>query len=266
MVLLHHEDGGGGDPVVLIHGFSGDATDWDYTVAHLIHRYRTIAIEMRGHGRSPAPSEPGGYTIEQMADDAWETLATLRPPPFHLVGHSMGGGVAQVMALARPGPVRSLTLVDSIAEARPPDAMAFFDEAAVIVRQRGMAGLVEWSAANFDPPDRPLPPGELERGRRRLAEMAPEGYLGSARALQRWPAVTDRLGELRMPTLIVVGEHDSEAMQRDSAVLAARIGHAGLAQIPRSGHTPHREQPEAFNAALAEFLRQVGDESTDAAH
>src|SRR5947209_4904814 len=108
---LFYDVRGAGAPLLLLAGFSCDHTHWSPVAARLAAEYRVIRLDNRGVGRSSAPDGP--YTTRQMADDAAGLLDHLGLAPVHLAGHSMGGQIAQELALARPGLVRSLMLLAS---------------------------------------------------------------------------------------------------------------------------------------------------------
>lgn len=253
-MLLHHESHGTGDGVLLVHGFGGDITDWDFVMPSLAEAYRVIAIDLRGHGASGAPSAAGGYTLAEMADDVWETLdaAGVRAP-LAIAGHSMGGGIAQLMTLARPERVRSLVLVDSIGEAFTADMGAAMLRLIALAEQAGLGAVANFLDATAPRPEW-IPPEERERDRDRLRRSGVIGYVASTHALLRWPGIDARLRQLSIPALVVVGEHDAEYMQQSAALLVEAIASATLVSIEGAGHVPQRERHEAFLAALRGFL------------
>ncbi|HYR96314.1 MAG TPA: alpha/beta hydrolase [Candidatus Binatus sp.] len=116
---LYYEEHGSGDPLLLIMGLAADSTAWMFQVPDFAKRYRTIVFDNRGVGRSSKP--PGPYTIHQMADDAAALLETLGVQRAHVVGVSMGGMIAQELALRHPARVRGLVLSCTYPE---PDAQA----------------------------------------------------------------------------------------------------------------------------------------------
>lgn len=105
--------GHAGDALVLLHGFTGDVTDWRHQVEDLAREHRLLAMDHRGHGRSGAPPDRTSYTIERMAEDVLLLADCLGLERFHLVGHSMGGFIAQEIALRMPERLLSLVLEDT---------------------------------------------------------------------------------------------------------------------------------------------------------
>jgi len=118
-VALHADDGGAGDgvPVVLLHSLAGDARQWEAQLAHLRTTRRAVALDWRGHGRSPAAPD-GGWRVEDMAEDVAAAADRLGLERFVLVGHSAGGAVAIAFAGAHPERVAGLLLLDAAGDSR----------------------------------------------------------------------------------------------------------------------------------------------------
>ena len=112
-ISLYYELHGDGAPLLLVHGYTGDITDWRFQVAEFSRTHRVLVFDHRGHGRSDAPADRASYTIEQMADDVEAMADRVGFARFHLLGHSMGGAVVQEVALRSPERLLSLTLHDS---------------------------------------------------------------------------------------------------------------------------------------------------------
>src|SRR5262245_40011231 len=110
---LYFETRGSGEPLLLLAGFACDHAIWSPLLPALAARYQVVLLDNRGVGRSSAPDSP--YSILQMADDAAAVLDTIGAGQAHVAGHSMGGQIAQELALARPDTVRSLLLLSSCA-------------------------------------------------------------------------------------------------------------------------------------------------------
>lgn len=245
---------GSGPPLVLVHGFGGDRSDWDMLVPALIEQHRVLAVDVRGHGRSPAPSAAAGYDLSEMAADVWETVdAAALDSPVTILGHSMGGGIAQLMALARPDDVAALVLIDSVGEALPAESREYFGRLIDLAVRDGMGALADWLDANTPWPEW-ISEDERLRDRERLRTTDRTGYVASAKALLAWRGVDPRLAELHVPTLILVGEWDSEYMQRSAALLVDAIPGAELLSIASAGHTPQRENPDVSLRAITTFL------------
>ncbi|MFQ6019963.1 MAG: alpha/beta fold hydrolase [Dehalococcoidia bacterium] len=256
-------------PVLLIHGHSTDLRLWDYQVPALLKaRFRVVRYDVRGHGRSLIP--PSGYTWEEYAADLGDLLDRInvdRPvteslsiDAVHLVGASMGGGIALQYALDHPQRVLSLTLIDSALPgfSYSPEFTAQVEALVEAVRSEGPRKAFErlWlSQPLFDGvrrfPDRFAALREMV-----LAYPAADYRPGALPAGYR-PTVIDRLAEVRAPALVIVGERDIADFQLIAGLLAENLPDARKLVLPDCGHLPPLEAPEALNAALVAFLREA---------
>lgn len=258
---LHYIAAGHGAPVVLLAGFGGDHLSWGLQFPAFRARHRTIAIDNRGCGRSSAPDVP--YTTRLMAADTIGVLDHLGIEAAHLVGVSLGGMIAQEIALAHPARVLSLQLHATAGRADP--YLSVLLETWRLVRAQLGREMVQQSMALW------LFGRRSFAERPRLIEMlmrqatihpyAP-GEVGFAR--QGEAVVThdalDRLGTITCPTLITAGEDDVLVPPRFARELADRISHAGLHIIPDAGHMWCWETPEAFNGLSLDFLAKQGQQ------
>src|SRR5262249_46779144 len=114
---IHYRDTGGDDfPLVLAHGFTGNSRNWAMTIPAFRERFRIISPDHRGHGLSDRPEDVAAYDLDLMADDLYRLLQSVDVSSCYLVGHSMGGMIAQILTLAHPEVVKALVLVDTAAE------------------------------------------------------------------------------------------------------------------------------------------------------
>jgi pimeloyl-ACP methyl ester carboxylesterase len=247
---IHYElHGTAGPPVVLVHGYTGDVSDWRHQIADLAPDHRVLVMDQRGHGRSSAPRDRASYTIERMADDVAALLDAVAFERFHLVGHSMGGMVAQELALRAPERLLSLVLEDTgpdFAVGRIDAVRKLFAERLRVAEEQGMAAVADLPS----PPRPPHHPRErAEQERARLAAMSLDGFAGGWQALCEWPGTRDRVDAIRTPTLVVYGELDVMVVA-GSQWLAENVPGAAVEKIPEAGHSPQFERPDLFNAAL----------------
>jgi len=242
-------------PVLLVMGWGGDHTGWALQLAALVATHRAIALDNRGAGQSGAPDEP--YTIPQMADDAVGLLDALGVSAAHVCGASMGGMIAQEIALRHPDRVLSLQLHCTLA--RPDAYGSLLVES--LLRVRAREDREEWARA--------LLPWVISRAtaagrpdfvklmlQRTLDNPYPTSHVGLRRQAEAIGAhdTLDRLGTIKTPTLITVGEDDILVPPAFSREIHARIPGAELVTIPGAGHVHFLEQPDAFNAAMLGFL------------
>jgi pimeloyl-ACP methyl ester carboxylesterase len=256
---LHGESG---DPLVLVHGYTGDITDWRHQVPAFSPSFRVLIADNRGHGRSDAPGDRSAYTVEQMTADLKALVDELGFERFHLLGHSMGGAIAQEFAIANSERLISLTLHDttnSFAVVGTNSALAVWRDYRFGVAERDGMRAVSQLTSPFPPPPH-MPLDRLEEVKERLAVMSVDAFIGAWDGLVSWQGAETRAAAITAPTLIIYGDIDTQFMIDGSRSLAAVIAGAELAVIPESGHHPQFERPELFNAALGAFLNRVSGE------
>jgi 3-oxoadipate enol-lactonase len=243
-----------GEAVVFLHGLGGCWRDWQPQLDALHDRYRCVVVEHRGHGRSEATS--GALSIELFAADVLGVCAALGVERAHVVGLSMGGMIAQHVALAAPHLVRTLVLCDTVA-AFPSFVADGFRDYARGVRDDGhpdSRGVVpEFSPAWSQHALRER--AAVVRDNQRETEGTdPELWCRAALAVADHD-VTARLGEITAPTLLVWGREDG-LVPVDLMAPPLRDGIAGarLEVLDDAGHLCNLDQPEAFTALLTDFF------------
>jgi 3-oxoadipate enol-lactonase len=244
-------DGAVDAPVLLLsNGLAADLSMWDAQIPFLAAHYRTLRYDNRGHGDTPA--SPGPYSIDLLASDVVDLLDHLAIRQVHFVGMSLGGTVGWMLAASYPERIRSLMLCDTPIEAAP----EVWATRITTALARGMEPLVEptlerWLTASF----RATSPVVTEQVRRMIRRTSPVGYAGCAAAIQSM-RLTALLPHIKAPTLVIVGEEDAATPPAMAERLAASIPGAELVVIKGAAHLPNIEQPEAFNAAIGDFLRR----------
>lgn len=256
---VHYLEAGGGHPVVLLHGWAAFKEIWWGTLRALEPHYHGIAIEWPGHGRTPASQ--GITLLTDLADLVVRSCAALGLSEITVVGHSMGGRVAALLALLQPDLVRRLVLVDA---ALDPAHIAFY------ARRMLELNAVQRSVVMSQ---------RIGRGVGRLLQPAPHDHRGGfvrpylrrayyngladpqmlhsyATALYA-ESLDTRLPEIQQPTLVVSGEHDPLVLPRQARRAAELIPNAQLQIIPRALHTPMDDRPAAFYRVLLDFLATV---------
>jgi 3-oxoadipate enol-lactonase/3-oxoadipate enol-lactonase/4-carboxymuconolactone decarboxylase len=259
------EAGGGGRPLLLVHGFAGakeDFTDWLDPLAS--KGWHAVAYDQRGHGQSGDPATEEDISLAVLGDDLLALADALGWGRFVLLGHSMGGMVAQLVALRAPERLRALVLMDT--GHGPPDGI---DQSTValgaeVVRQGGMAGLVEAQrAAGPSPLETPAHlrlvgqrPEYGEWCEAKTLAASPEMWLAISGEIVKQPDRLEALAALRLPVLVMVGEQD-RAFLRQSQAMAAAIPGARLAIVRDGGHSPQFESSDEWWLALTTFLEEV---------
>lgn len=253
--IYFERHGESGEPLVLVHGYTGDITDWRHQLPAFSPTHRVLIFDLRGHGRSQASADRASYSVEQMADDTEALVAEVGFDRYHLLGHSMGGAIVQEIALRSPARLISLTLEDTsyrFALGRNEQIARWTAMRHRLAEEQGMEAVAAL------PPVAPTPP-HLTAERQaetnaRLARMSPDAFIGAWKhALEDWPGTEDRASRIAAPTLVVCGDLDV-GLVGASKTLAALIPGAELAMIADAGHSPQFECPDAFNAALRRHL------------
>lgn len=256
MRTRHRLEGPAGAPVVTLSHPLGAALEiWDDHVPALSRRYRVLRYDTRGHGGSEVP--PGPYTLEQMAGDVVALHDSLGIGRSHVVGMSMGGLVAMALALARPERVQSLVLCDTTA-CYGPGLRGMWEERIRVAETQGMTeDLVESTMAIwFSPAFLDAGKARVDRVRAMLRNTDPRGYAAAIRAIG-FVDLTDRIGAIRCPALVVVGEDDPGTTPAMARVIAERIPGARLHVLPGGRHAAIVERAEEFNRLLIEFLERA---------
>lgn len=251
---LYYEVAGDGPPLLLLHGLGSSSADWALQIPVFAARYRVIALDLRGHGRSQDGAR--SYTIAQLADDVAALLGQLNQPPAHVVGLSLGGCAAQLLALRHPECVRSLVLVNTFARLRP-DGLQSTGRLARRVwlfATAPMPVVAEYVAAGLFP--KPEQRAIYAEAVARLSRNRKRPYLASLRAIAGFD-VRSQLGRLRCPTLVICGDRDRTVPRAAIKALSRGIPGARFALIEDSGHATPYDQPEAFNRLVMGFIEGV---------
>lgn len=251
--MYYEQHGTGGEPLVLVHGYTGDVSDWRHQIADFAPTHRVLVMDHRGHGRSGAPADRDGYTVERMADDVEALVAHVGLDRYHLVGHSLGGMVAQEIALRSGERLLSLTLEDTsydFAIGRNETVRRLVDARLRLAEEQGMEAVARLPGP---PPPPHQTPERIAEERARLARMAVDGFAGAWQALCRWPGTETRAHAIRTPTLVIHGELDAVLIP-GSTWLAETIPGARLEVVPEAAHCPQYERPDVFDAALRRHL------------
>lgn len=241
-------------PVLLLHGLGADGESWYYQIQALVEAgFRPIAPDLPGFGASPAPLYR--WTIPSVAEELADLLSTLTEGPVDVVGISLGGAIAQQLALDTPEKVRKLVLMNTFACLRPKHAneWMYLLRRFVIANLRGakaQAQAVAW---------RIFPGADQAELRQILVEKIqhadPKVYRFAMRSLALFD-VRRKLKHIRMPVLVISGENDTTVPLINQEVLVRGIEGAVHILIPDANHAVIADQPDLINQALLSFLCQ----------
>lgn len=260
------EAGAGQSPLLLVHGFTGakeDFTPWLDRLA--ASGWHAVAPDLRGHGASSKPEQETAYSFETMADDVLGLADALGWDRFVLLGHSMGGMVAQVLACKAPSRLDGLILMDTAHGPLRNLDPELVQAAVAVVRSQGMDALASILAERQGPLETAAhrrlineQDGYAEFCDRKLRATSPALYAAMAPAFL---SAADRLDSLRtlpesLPVLVIAGELDQPFIA-PSKRMAVGVGKGVLEIIPNAGHCPQFENSDAWWQALSSFLATV---------
>ena len=255
---IHYELSGEGEPLLFIHGLGSSIQDWESQIPYFTERYRVVALDLRGHGKSDKP--PGPYSSKLFADDIAALMKSIGLGPAHVVGLSLGGFIACQLAVDRGELVRTLVVVNSVPDL-PRETLRdrFRIRSTILLRQLivrffGMRALGRFLSKKLFPRD------DQEELRQtviaRWAENDKHAYLSSLATVPTWN-LEHRLNSITCPTCLISGEHDFFPLELKEAY-AQKMPDARLVVIPNSGHCTPLDEPERFNEAVMRFLSKRG--------
>jgi pimeloyl-ACP methyl ester carboxylesterase len=263
---LYVEEVGSGTPVVFVHEYAADYRTWEPQMRHFARSHRCVTYSQRGYPPSDVPDDPGKYTQNLFRDDVIAVMDALKIDRAHVVGHSMGASTALHVGIHYPKRCLSVTaagcgygssadpkLVEESRAASRENAKMFAENTMADAAAKYGDGATRQAHKNKDP-----------RGYAHFIKMLSEhsslGHsLTMANLQAKRPTLWDMQADLKTfspPLLIVVGDEDDWCL--DASVFLRRTAPtAGLVVVPRTGHTLTSEEPEKFNAALAEFFAEA---------
>src|SRR5437016_3766487 len=246
-IRIYYEEHGRGDAVLLAYGIGGNAGMWEPNIRALSAGHRLLVWEPRGHARSDSPEDPRQVTFGHWVQDLRVLMDHVQLGRAIVGGLSLGGGIATRFTLAYPDRVRALVVIDSSSASGLPlgvDNIVMRAKSIEVTLAGGMAAMAEFAIAS-----NPNVSGRIKldpSARKEIFDyyrmLTPIGYANALRALLQMDYITDRLGEITVPTLLVCGDEDpSLGPMRE---IQKRIPHARFALLSLAGHFANRDQPE----------------------
>jgi pimeloyl-ACP methyl ester carboxylesterase len=253
-IELAYEVSGKGVPIVLLHGFPFDRTLWREQVEALRASYTVVAVDLRGHGETPAIVDAPA-TMEEMAEDVAALLDELRIERVVLGGLSMGGYVAFAFYRLFPERVRALLLADTRPQADTDEARLNREETATRALREGMTTIADTMLPKLLAPKTHAERPEIAaRVREMILHTDPQGAAAALRGMALRRDHTELLREIKCPTLIVVGSLDAITPPADAELMGREIHGSQLEVLAGAGHVSNLERPAEFNRALEKFL------------
>jgi pimeloyl-ACP methyl ester carboxylesterase len=262
-LTLAYEDTGHGPPVLFIHGYPLGRRMWRPQLEALLGNMRIIAPDLRGHGDSD--NLPGPYSVEIHADDCVDLLDGLEvDEPVIVCGISMGGYVALALQRIFPERVGGLVLVSTRATPESAEGKSKRNEAMATARDGGVSAIVDGMLPKlFSPKSIAQKQAVVRYVDQVMRKTSLEGVLGDLVALRDRPDAVSGLASIEVPALVIHGRDDQVIPLSEAEAMTAAIRGARLLVMDDTGHLPNLEQPQAFNAALRDFVRLVGVEDED---
>ncbi len=251
-IRIHVTEQGKGElAIVFLHYYGGSSRTWRFVMDELSSEYRTIATDHRGWGRSDAPQD--GYRIEDLANDAQGVIESLGLKHFVLVGHSMGGKTAQLLASRRLAGLKGVVL---IAPSPPSPMLLTQEQRAVIAGAYESRESVGWVIDNV------LTATKLSPEKRE--QVIEDSLRGAPQAKSAWPNIamlediTPNVGAINVPVLVISGELDQvDRIETLRAELLPRIAGSYLELLPGVGHLSPLEAPASVAAAIQRFVGEL---------
>lgn len=246
---------GAGPPIVLVHGLGYARWGWEPVVEDLATDHRVVLLDNRGIGASDVPAGP--YTTEEMAGDVLAVVDGLGASRVHLVGASLGGMVAQQVALQRPDVVERLVLVATtpggeVAHPIPAATLELIAQMPTMEPASALRAAVDNALGDVEGAAREDIIARVV-AHRMAAPQDPAGWQGQAHA-GTTHALGERVAAIAAPTLVLHGDRDAVVDPRNADVLGELLPHAEVVHVPAGGHLWFWEEPERFVAVLRAFL------------
>jgi len=253
-IEVNFEEAGQGFPLVLVHGLNGDLTGWSLVVPELAQHYRTVALDVRGHGGTSKPDQP--YSIKGFSEDLFEFLEKMRIPRAHLLGLSMGGAIAQQFALDHPEKVRSLVLVSTFSHVDPGAREAFQGLKKSLARGGYPAFFDEVLKLAFTPRFIAANPGPIAQLREKRIQINSPVAIGRATDACLAFDLKERISAITVPTLVVSGREDVFTPLHLAEQIHRSIRGSEWKVLEGTGHALYIEKAPEMAEAVLEFLKR----------
>jgi 3-oxoadipate enol-lactonase len=250
--------GDGPDTIVFSHGLLMSGEMFSEQISALSEHYRCISFDHRGQGKSSVTDS--GYDMDSLTEDAAKLISELACAPCHFVGLSMGGFVGMRLAIKHPNLLKSLTLMDTTADPEPPANKGPYRRLAWVGRWLGFRLVVRpvmkimFGHSFLNDPERKKLRKQCEAG---LIGLNRIGTYRAAHGVIEREGVYEQLGQIDLPTLILIGDEDVATPLSKSDRMHKAIRNSELVVIPRAGHSSSIEAPGEISDALRRFLSRI---------
>lgn len=261
---LHYESAGSGEPLLMLHGFTGSAENWRDVAGLLADRFSIFMVDLPGHGQTSTPDDVNCYTLAATSDRLARFIKTVVGQPAHVLGYSMGGRLALYLGIEHPNAVRSLVLESAspgLDSAEERAARIASDEAlAERIERGGVPTFVEeWEGLPLWASQRALPTAAQERLHLQRLRNSARGLALSLRGMGTGaqPSLWPQLANIRCPTWLIAGALDAKFVAINQRMAESIVG-SRLNIVPNAGHAVHLERPHAFSSTVREIVREAG--------
>ena len=248
---MSYEERGSGRPLVLLHGFPLDARIWERQLETFGDRFRVIAPDLPGFGRSASDQK---FTIKSLAEDVHQLLKQIGALPCALGGLSMGGYVALAFAKLCPRDLNALILIDTRAEGDTAEGKEKRNKMIELARGQGSRAVADQMFPNMVTAAHGADPSVGGKLRTIMEACPPRTIEHALLAMRDRPDFTSDLPSIGVPTLILVGANDAITPPPMAQAMHKAISRSKLVEIPDAGHMTPMEQPDAVNRAIRDFL------------
>lgn len=261
-LAYHYFRCGSGQPLLLLHGFSGSSQSWIDLANDLSTQREVIAIDLLGHGKSESPQTPDRYAIDRAAENIITIANQLDLKRFELLGYSMGGRLALYLSLHYPEKIKALVLESAspgiASKAERAQRLQWDYSLADSIEQEGIRSFVDyWERLPLFASQTAIPENRRTKLREQRLQNNALGLANSLRGMGTGsqPSLWAHLPELTIPTLLLCGELDEKYIQINQE-MAGSLPNAELVVVPNAGHNVHLERPEIYAAVVSNFLLQ----------
>lgn len=257
--LFYEEKGSGADVMLFSHGYLMDHTMYDHQIEAFKDEFRCIAYDQRGHGRSEAVTS--SYDLDAIVNDAIGLIEALNIAPVHFVGMSTGGFVGLRLALRRPELLKSLVLIDTSADVEEKSKLSQYNlllKTVNLVGWKPVIGRVMpilFYEVFLEDPNRQ---DEVKKWRSIITGHNVKAVTAFGKAIFARDSVTNQLGSIKVPSVVIVGKHDAATPSSYAQTMADRIHDTRMRVIPDAGHSSPVEKPRAVVEAMRTFYERVG--------
>lgn len=253
---LAFTDRGTGTPVIFLHAFPLNRSMWDDQLEQLHTRFRVITVDLRGHGDSQR--SPSRYSLDDLATDITDLLDALNIQQAIFAGLSMGGYILFAFYRLYPDRMKGLILADTRAQADSEEERAGRLQMVRTAETQGAEAIADIMLPRLLSADSiATRPDLVENVRAMIVNNSPETIASDLHAMTNRLDSTPSLSQIKCPTLVIVGELDRGTPPSAARFMVERIAGARLAVLSNAAHLSNMEQPDAFNAAVLNFVQEI---------